>query len=187
MSSEDLKGPDKQSSDAYDRYYKNPKYCEHCKNVIQVKHSPSWTRQRRFCGYKCSAAVYAIRREERKGRLLIDRTLGELTTSRHKERISRDNSTLKYARQNWKDARVQIRNHAMRTFKKSGLPFICVVCGYSKHAEVCHKKDVLEFPDEATIGEINSIKNMVALCPNHHWEFDNGKMSDEDLLKIPNA
>ena len=30
------------------------------------------------------------------------------------------------------------------------------------------------FPDETKVLEINSIENLIALCPTHHWEFDNG-------------
>ena len=25
-----------------------------------------------------------------------------------------------------------------------------------------------------TIEEINNINNLIGLCPNHHWEYDNG-------------
>ena len=50
----------------------------------------------------------------------------------------------------------------------------CAVCGYDKHVEIAHIKAVSEFSDDTTIKEINSIDNLIALCPNHHWEYDNG-------------
>jgi predicted restriction endonuclease len=50
----------------------------------------------------------------------------------------------------------------------------CVVCGYNLHVEVAHKKAVSEYDDHITIKEINSIENLIGLCPNHHWEYDNG-------------
>jgi hypothetical protein len=50
----------------------------------------------------------------------------------------------------------------------------CAVCGYDKHVETAHIKAVASFPDTATIREINAPSNLVGLCPNHHWEFDNG-------------
>lgn len=50
----------------------------------------------------------------------------------------------------------------------------CEVCGYDKHVEVAHIVDIASFPDDATIREINSAENVRGLCPNHHWEFDNG-------------
>jgi len=36
---------------------------------------------------------------------------------------------------------------------------------------------VSDFPDAALIAEINDIANLVALCPNHHWEFDHGVLT----------
>lgn len=50
----------------------------------------------------------------------------------------------------------------------------CAVCGYTKHVEVCHIKAIKDFPDNATIEEVNNLNNLIGLCPNHHWEFDNG-------------
>lgn len=49
----------------------------------------------------------------------------------------------------------------------------CANCGYAKHVEICHKKPIKSFPVTATVAEINDISNIVALCPNCHWEFDN--------------
>ena len=65
-------------------------------------------------------------------------------------------------------------------FKKSNRPQKCVICGYDKHIEIAHIKSVSEFSDDALVSEINDINNLVALCPNHHWEFDNGILSEEN-------
>jgi predicted restriction endonuclease len=43
--------------------------------------------------------------------------------------------------------------------------------------EICHRTDVKDFPDETLISEINNINNLVALCPNHHKEFDDGHIT----------
>ena len=75
---------------------------------------------------------------------------------------------------NWQSARSFIRKDSQATYIKSGKPLKCKVCGYDKHVEIAHIKAVSEFPPQATIGEINSIDNLIALCPNHHWEYDNG-------------
>jgi hypothetical protein len=50
----------------------------------------------------------------------------------------------------------------------------CVRCGYDKHIEVCHKKSLTSFPLETPIAVVNSLDNLVGLCPNCHWEFDHG-------------
>jgi len=31
-----------------------------------------------------------------------------------------------------------------------------------------------EFSDDTLIKDINNTDNLVGLCPNHHWELDNG-------------
>ena len=72
----------------------------------------------------------------------------------------------------WQSARSRIRQHAIRMFKESGRDRACVVCGYSAHIEIAHMKAVADFDGEATLSEINALTNLVALCPNHHWEYD---------------
>lgn len=61
-----------------------------------------------------------------------------------------------------------IRSLVKTTFTK------CQICGYDKHVEVAHKRAVSSFTDNSTAKEINDPSNLVGLCPNHHWEFDNG-------------
>jgi 5-methylcytosine-specific restriction endonuclease McrA len=53
------------------------------------------------------------------------------------------------------------------------IPNACKVCGYSKHVEVCHVKPISSFPKTTLIKDVNEIENLIKLCPNCHWEFDN--------------
>lgn len=71
-----------------------------------------------------------------------------------------------------------INNHARDVMRF--LPKICLICGYSKHADVCHIRAIGSFPGEATCGEINQQSNLVRLCPTHHWEFDHGVLAREE-------
>ena len=89
---------------------------------------------------------------------ILDKTKGELFSSR----------------KNWQSARSAIRKLAEAAFKESNPSPKCAICGYHHHVEVAHIKAVSEFEDSATIREINSIDNLIGLCPNHHWEYDNG-------------
>ena len=50
----------------------------------------------------------------------------------------------------------------------------CAKCGYDKHVELCHIKDIANFDDDSLLSEVNSRNNIIQLCPNCHWEFDNG-------------
>ena len=88
-------------------------------------------------------------------------------------------------RKNWQSARTAIRHNAVNIFTKNGKPYKCEKCGYSLHIEVCHKIPVSDFPDNATVKEINDINNLIGLCENHHWELDNGYLVfDENGLLI---
>lgn len=68
----------------------------------------------------------------------------------------------------------RIRELARNLYKSSNKPKHCVVCGYKKHYEVCHIQSISSFKNTSKVSEINQISNLVALCPNHHWEFDKG-------------
>lgn len=68
----------------------------------------------------------------------------------------------------------RIRDHAKRTYRNSDRPNKCEKCGYHKHYEVCHIKPIYLFSLNTIISVTNDINNLIALCPNCHWEFDNG-------------
>ena len=77
-------------------------------------------------------------------------------------------------RKNYQSYRSSIRKIAEKIYKSSGKPCCCAKCGYSTHVEIAHIKAVSDFENSTTIAEINSIDNLIALCPNHHWEYDHG-------------
>jgi predicted restriction endonuclease len=56
----------------------------------------------------------------------------------------------------------------------------CEFCGYPRHVECCHIREIADFPNEATLGEVNAVDNLVLLCPNHHWELDHGFLARID-------
>ncbi len=94
---------------------------------------------------------------------ILNRTLQDMVYER--------NDANKYSR---------IRQLARYTYRKE-IESGCQVCGYSKHAEVCHKKKIADHLPTATIREINDVSNILVLCPNCHWEFDNGILTSSSL------
>ena len=64
-----------------------------------------------------------------------------------------------------------IRSRARAIMKNK--PQVCAKCGYNKHVEVAHVKSISEFTKETLLEEVNAIPNLMLLCPNCHWEFDN--------------
>jgi len=174
------------------RYYSDPKTCEHCNQVIQVRAHEIIrdVRRKRFCNRSC-AAFFHHGRPEPAPRLC--QTCGEVIVqgSRLRKycadhprgrmpRVSigtRTKGNLFATRPNWQSARNAIRNHAKTVFAKSGLPLRCYVCNYDYHVQIAHKVPVSNFPKSAPLSQVNAIDNLVALCPNHHWEYDHGKLT----------
>ena len=85
-----------------------------------------------------------------------------------------------------KQYHARIRSLARSVYLRAGKPLHCLVCGYSKHCHICHIKDIQYFEVDTPISEVNAIENLVALCPNHHWEFDNNSLDEQwcNSLKI---
>jgi hypothetical protein len=74
-----------------------------------------------------------------------------------------------------------IRKAARKTLEESSVEKVCAYCHnneYDQILEVHHIKGILEFDKTCTIGEINSIENLVWLCPNHH------RMLELGLIKL---
>jgi hypothetical protein len=49
----------------------------------------------------------------------------------------------------------------------------CLKCGYDKHIEIAHKNAICNFEGNTLISVINAETNLIPLCPNCHWEYDN--------------
>ena len=78
----------------------------------------------------------------------------------------------------WKNA--SVRNFC-RSWNKELTKKPCQKCGYNKHVELCHIKAVSEFDEKTTLAEVNSPENILVLCRNCHWEFDNGILLKEEI------
>lgn len=57
----------------------------------------------------------------------------------------------------------------------------CQVCSYNKHVELAHLKAVSQFDKKSLLKEVNNKDNILVLCPNCHYEYDNGLLSLEDI------
>ena len=65
-----------------------------------------------------------------------------------------------------------------RARKKMEAISCCQKCGYNKHIEIAHIKPISDFSLDTLVSVVNANDNLIALCPNCHWEHDNG------LIKI---
>lgn len=140
-----------------------------------VQEADSWHKFTESLGYKSPRVAKKVRNEIT---ARCDRLNVSLVFNKNNGIENRTKGDLFATFKSWQSARSFIRRNSQENYLKSGKPLKCKVCGYDKHVEIAHIKAVSEFSDKTLIGEINSIDNLVALCPNHHWEYDNG------ILKI---
>lgn len=75
-----------------------------------------------------------------------------------------------------------INGNARNIMKHLQIDKVCKNCGYNKHVEVCHIKAVSSFEDDDLVNDINSVNNLVYLCPNCHWEFDYGTLNLANIV-----
>ena len=77
-----------------------------------------------------------------------------------------------------------VRAQARMLLQESGREPKCAICGFSEYVEACHIKAISSFPLDTKVREVNSLNNLVYLCPNHHILFDRGKLNKEDISCI---
>lgn len=148
------------------------KTCKYCNKIFK---SRVGNKEKTFCSIQCSN-TYRSQNKIKKERLLKRKIENTYKNSFIENKTKKQLFSL---RKTWQSARSGIRKHAQNIyFKNYNKEYKCVVCGYNKYIEVCHKKSVSSFGDDTLIKDINNIDNLIGLCPNCHWEFDN------NLLKI---
>lgn len=142
--------------------------------------SPAKTK---FCSRSCSASFNnSVRPKRKPEHKCID--CGKLINAKRsrckehyllwiKTKESKDMTLSEaiYDKHHRSSAYALVRTRARAVAKKLGLDK-CERCGYDKHVEIAHKKAVSTFEGNTLISVINSKENLMALCPNCHWEYD---------------
>lgn len=144
------------------------------------------TKNPKFCSKSCAAKVNNKKVPKRKPEGTCDSCKVTIKSSRKYckkcfiENCSAKDMTLKeaiYDTGHRSSAFSLVRARARLTDKMKNSKF-CKNCGYNKHIEVCHIKSISSFSENTLLSIINHEENLIALCPNCHWEFDH------DLLKF---
>lgn len=78
----------------------------------------------------------------------------------------------------------RIRLNAKYVMDRNCVLKSCLCCGYSRHVEICHIRAISDFPVDTKILVVNSLYNLMYLCPNCHWEFDNMVNTEKVLLLL---
>lgn len=69
-----------------------------------------------------------------------------------------------------------VRSRARAIAKKLNMTK-CINCGYNKHVEIAHVRPISSYPLHTRVSDINKPEMLMPLCPNCHWEFDNGLLA----------
>jgi hypothetical protein len=152
----------------------NPKFCSRsCAASYTNKVSPKRKLKKKCSHEDCECIVRNYRsilcenhyqeRFKNKKEIILQTTVGE-----YRERNKLHHRSSIHA---------HIRGFARNWFKDL-IKKPCAACGYDKHVELCHIKPMSSFSDDSLVGEVNHKDNIVQLCPNCHWEFDNGLLKE---------
>lgn len=139
----------------------------------------------KFCNSSCAATYTNKAHRKRKAKARFCKYCGTILTGKRQVTCEACNPNVV----NWMDktlgevqrsAQYQVSAHlrtiARNLYQKANLPRLCANCGYDKHVEICHIKPINTFDEAAPVAVINDLANLIALCPNCHWEFDNGTL-----------
>ncbi len=148
-----------------------------CLNCGKETHNP------KFCSLKCSATYTNKFYQKRKAKPQFCKYCGKPLVGKRQTVCDECNPNIV----DWmgrtvgdiqRSAKYQVSAHlrtiARSVYEKADLPRVCANCGYDKHVEICHIKPINSFPDDTPVAVINDLANLVALCPNCHWELDHG-------------
>lgn len=172
---------------ATQKYYNNPNYCKNCGKLIHITTSPSEARKRKFCGHSCAASFNnkGIKRHGKNSSICPKCGNKKVLTSKTCHRCKIDSiyeeAMLTPINKLWagNNLHTQYKNNNVRRWAKKLLDYWevekkCIVCEYDLHVEACHIKPITDFPDNTPMGIVNAKYNLIYLCRNCHWEFDNG-------------
>lgn len=146
----------------------------------------------KFCCQSCSAKNTNVRRPTRRTKKcrrcesLIEKRFQYCDACKQHNRDYIKNKTLEQIiikKGHRCLAFVGVRDRAKNIARRLGWNS-CACCGYSKYIEICHLKPISDFSLDAKVSDINSLSNIVPLCPNCHREFDNNLMDENYITKI---
>ena len=152
---------------------KNPKYCSRSCAAIHTNKLYPKRKTKKICNV-CGEPVMSYRHNfceihqkeylENRFEYLKELPLKEFWNTKYLKDLHKSSKN--------SHIRVLARSHFKHLRQKP-----CYNCGYDKHVELCHIKPISSFGEDAKLSEVNCENNLIQLCPNCHWEFDNGLLN----------
>lgn len=125
----------------------------------------------RFCSRSC-AASFNNKRPDVRRRTLEGLCATCATPIRASRKYCAQHKRLDKTLNSNAGSNAEVRDRARRVYRNSGRPWSCALCSYDVHVDICHVKDIRSYPHGTPYSVINDQANLIALCRNHHWEFD---------------
>ena len=150
------------------RPYSLCRSCESARSKQRKLYGPSGIRQK----WQCKKCKSTVGRATEHSRVCIKCRDAKSTDYVLAELVARYEGR-KYGRLN---VHTLIRVRARTLLSRRGATR-CMSCGYDRHVEAAHIKSIVSFEDTARVSTVNALDNLLALCPNCHWELDNGLLS----------
>jgi len=166
------------------KYDQNPKKCKECNIKIEYD-----KRRNDFCSHSCGASFNNRMHPKRK--LAKNKFCPDCGKKKHagavrcnfcnRKRIL-NNNLKKTLKEKTSNGNARIKYHMVRKIAKivlelADVPKKCKICGFDICVDVCHIKPISEFSEEFLLSEVNSLDNLIYLCPNHHKMLDKGLIS----------
>ena len=154
------------------------------RNIIKCIQCGEKTKNPKFCSQSCSAIYNNIQRSNpntcikcgckiRKQSICCKNCIDIYRTEKYGEKTIKEFRDIPASKNRYQS----VRNHAHQIANIHNLNKTCPYCNYTNHAQLCHIKDIGDFPDSATLTEINHPTNLIFLCPNHHWDLDHNLLT----------
>lgn len=151
---------------------KNRKFCsKKCVGKARVSRNPNLsidvvpTCSRDYCDNKVRSGSSYNSLCEECYKIYRSMRYMQMTLGKYKEECKRNREAIRSVSCN-------LRYFAI-SWNKDLTKLPCAKCGYNKHVEMAHIKPIPDFSDDAILFEISGKQNIIQLCPNCHWEFDN--------------
>ena len=192
----DIYGHEKIRQRSVNRYLNNPNFCKNCNELIKIKIKDRIcdVRKKKFCSRSCSV-IY-----NNKGRTKNSNSKYYSNYCKCGKKKRRDsifcqncrwlnniekfhNKTLREVKVNTASRNIwnRVRLNAKQVLKLNNIKKECYICKFNFIVHVCHIKSISSFDENTKIEIVNSIDNLVYLCPNHHAMLDNNIIS---LLRL---
>lgn len=165
----------KQREKAEKEYYSEERLCFWChKPLILLPHQKVYFKKTvRFCGSSC-AAKHRWHVKRFKEGLPEPKKFGPYVVKTPFKTIG-------------EGPKQMINQHARNVYNSRFKKQYCELCGYENFIDVAHIKPIASFSKDTPFFVVNTLSNLIGLCPNHHREFDNGYIELESIKSLVDA